>query len=180
MNSFYKSASEKLVPIATSFFELSAKDIDGNLFQFSSLKKHGAFLIVNVASYCGFTKPNYASLNEVYAKYSSLGLEILGFPCNQFANQENICNVDIKELVVKTYGVKFPLFEKIEVNGENTHDVFKYLRVNSELHDEKEGTKEIPWNFSVFLVDREGKVRGFYPPHVKPTSLGEEIEKLLN
>jgi len=104
----------------------------------------------------------------------------LGFPCNQFMSQESKCEVDIKLMAITTYGVKFPLFSKIEVNGPECHEVYKFLRTQSDLRDQKTDTvKEIPWNFSKFLLDRNGIVMGFYPPTVKPSELAPEIEKLL-
>lgn len=112
--------------------------------------------------------------------YSQLGFEILAFPCNQFLNQESLCERDIEGFVKKQFNVSFPIFQKIQVkkviiffsefhqvNGEYTHIVFRYLRLNSSLHDPITGlTSEIPWNFGKFLIDKQGLVRGFYPPTV--------------
>ena len=94
--------------------------------------------------------------------------------------QESSCEVDIKAMVTKRFGVTFPMFSKITVNGTDCHELYKFLRVGSVLYDAKTDTaKEIPWNFAKFLIDREGKVVNFYPPDVKPNVLAPEIEKLL-
>ena len=109
-----------------------------------------------------------------------MGLEILAFPCNQFMGQESACGVDIKALVTKNYGVTFPLFSKILVNGPDCHELYKFLRTNSSLYDKQTDTaKEIPWNFGKFLLDRNGNVVNFYSPDIKPNVMGPEIEKLL-
>ena len=111
---------------------------------------------------------------------SSAGLEILGFPCNQFMGQESACDMDIKEVVTKRYGVTFPIFSKILVNGADCHELYKFLRTNSSLYDKATDTaKEIPWNFGKFLLDSEGKVVKFYSPDIKPSVLGPDVEKLL-
>lgn len=115
-----------------------------------------------------------------YYYYSSQGLEILAFPCNQFMNQENKCDVDIKQMVREGYKAKFLLFSKINVNGLDCHEVYKFLRNNSELYDAKlDSAKEIPWNFGKFLLDKNGKIVKFYHPDVKPSVIAPEIEKLI-
>lgn len=101
-----------------------------------------------------------------------MGFTILAFPCNQFFGQESESEVNIKKFVEKNFNVTFPMFAKIEVNGDNVHPLFKFLRNNSELYDPvTQTTKQIPWNFGKFLVDREGKVVGFYGPKVEPISM---------
>ena len=105
----------------------------------------------------------------------------MGFPCNQFLGQEGKCNAEIKKKARELHLVKFPLFSKVEVNGANCHEVYKFLRTHSELKDEKTGNvQEIPWNFSKFLLDRNGNVVGFYPPTIRPLELTNEIKQLLD
>ena len=163
-----------------AFFEIAAKNIDGILVNLSSFKGKKAFIVVNVASAWGFTKNHYKELMELYTKFGSNGLEILAFPCNQFGEQESSCEADIKNLVQNTYGVTFPMFSKIWCNGSQTHDLYKYLKTNSELYDAATNTtKDIPWNFAKFLLDSNGKVLKFYSPKVKPSELAPEVEKLL-
>ena len=104
----------------------------------------------------------------------------MGFPCNQFLSQENKCELEIKKITRDVHLVKFLLFSKIEVNGYKCHEVYKFLRSHSELHDQKTRTvQEIPWNFSKFLLDGKGNVIGFYPPTVRPLDLIPEIDPLL-
>lgn len=132
-------------------------------------------LIVNVASKCGFT-PQYKGLEELYKKYHARGLEILGFPCNQFKSQEPGTNAEIQQFCHATYGVSFPVFAKIEVNGDGTHPLYQYLK---EAAPGAVGTEAIKWNFTKFLVDREGKVVDRFASATKPEALVEDIERLL-
>jgi glutathione peroxidase len=132
-------------------------------------------LIVNVASKCGFT-PQYEGLQELYQKYQDQGFVVLGFPCNQFRNQEPGSNEEIMEFCSTNYGVTFPMFSKIDVNGENAHPLYKFLK------SEQSGliTDEIKWNFTKFLVDRNGKPVDRFATTTKPESIEKDIEKLLN
>ncbi|MGA7463599.1 MAG: glutathione peroxidase [Candidatus Korobacteraceae bacterium] len=139
-----------------------------------SAYKGKVLLIVNTASKCGNT-PQYAGLQELYDKYKDRGLEILGFPCNQFGHQEPGSDEDIKEFCEMNYGVEFPLFSKIEVNGDNAHPLYKFLK------SEKTGLlgDSIKWNFTKFLVDKQGNVVDRYAPMTPPKTIASDIEKQL-
>lgn len=139
-----------------SLLDIPARDIDGNYINKLEDILHGkrCILVVNVASKWGLTDKHYTQFVRLYKEYRDQGFEILAFPCNQFMNQEPGTHEEIKKFIRDLYGGEWPIFEKIEVNGQNSHDVFKFLRMNSELHDrEKKEVKEIPWNFAKFLVD---------------------------
>ena len=131
-------------------------------------------LIVNTASKCGFT-PQYKGLQELYDTYRDQGLEILGFPCNQFNHQEPGDSDEIATFCQANYGVKFPMFEKIDVNGENAHPLYKYMT------EQAPGLlfKSIKWNFTKFLIDREGRVIARFAPTTKPEAIKAAIEQLL-
>jgi glutathione peroxidase len=132
-------------------------------------------LIVNTASECGFT-PQYAGLQKLHEQYAARGLEVLGFPCNQFGKQEPGDAAQIGSFCEKNYGVTFQLFDKIDVNGSDAHPLFKYLK------DEAPGLlglEAIKWNFTKFLVDRNGKVVERFAPTTKPDGITGDIEKLL-
>lgn len=131
-------------------------------------------LIVNTASACGFT-PQYKGLQELHQKFSPRGFAVLGFPCNQFGAQEPGDANQISQFCERNYGVTFPLFAKIDVNGARAHPLFDYLT------HEKWGLlgPSIKWNFTKFLIDRAGKVAARYVPTVRPESLAKEIEALL-
>ncbi len=132
-------------------------------------------LIVNTASKCGFT-PQYKGLQELYDKYHVRGLEVLGFPCNQFGAQEPGSNDEIASFCELNFGVNFPMFDKVEVNGENAHPLYKYL---SEAKPGLLNTKAIKWNFTKFLVDRQGNVIERFAPNTEPADIAQAIEKLL-
>lgn len=132
-------------------------------------------LIVNTASQCGFT-PQYKGLQALHERYVDRGLEVLGFPCNQFGHQEPGDAGQIGAFCEKNYGVSFPIFAKIEVNGKNTHPLFKFLKAES---PGVLGTESIKWNFTKFLVDRHGKVVRRYGSKDKPEALSGDIEALL-
>ncbi|MGB8890135.1 MAG: glutathione peroxidase [Candidatus Korobacteraceae bacterium] len=142
-------------------------------------KKLSAFkgkvlLIVNTASKCGFT-PQYQGLQELYAKYNERGFELLAFPCDQFGHQEPGSDEEIKTFCETNYDVNFPLFSKIDVNGSDEHPLYKFLK------SEKGGLlgDSIKWNFTKFLVDKNGKVIERYAPTTPPERIGPDIEKLL-
>jgi len=159
---------------ATSeFYSFTAKDIDGKA---TPLNKYQGkvVLVVNLASACGFT-PQYTELQGVYNKYNKQGLVVLGFPCNQFGAQEPGSNSDIKSFAKKNYGVTFPLMSKVDVNGQGAEPVFKWLK------EQKGGflNSDIKWNFSKFLVDREGNVVGRYGSSTTPAQMEADISKYL-
>jgi glutathione peroxidase len=131
--------------------------------------------VVNTASKCGFT-PQYEELQKLYEEYKDQGFEILAFPCNQFANQEPGDNEEIRSFCKLNYNVTFQLFDKIDVNGKNTHPIYKYLKENVKglLN-----SKDIKWNFTKFLVDKNGDVVKRFAPIKKPLSMKKDVEELL-
>ena len=132
-------------------------------------------LVVNTASKCGFT-PQFAGLEELYEKYKDEGFEILGFPCNQFGKQDPGSNDEIMEFCQLNYGVSFPMFAKIEVNGGGADPLFKYLKKEA---PGALGTERIKWNFTKFLIDAEGNVVKRYAPTDKPASIEKDVRKQL-
>ena len=136
--------------------------------------------MVNVASKWGFTAKNYKQLVQMHAEFKDKGVEIVAFPCNQFANQESGTAEDIVAVARGKYGAEFPIMEKSQVNGKNTNEVFRFLRANSSLYDaKKKVTKEIPWNFCKFLVSGDGKRVRYYNPRIDPVKMIPDIEKFL-
>lgn len=157
-----------------TIYDFNVTDIDGNQVKLDSYKDK-VLLIVNTASKCGFTK-QYAPLEELYKRYKDKGLLVLGFPCNQFANQEPGDMKEIKDFCSLTYSVDFPMFAKVEVNGKNTHPLYAFLKKKaSGLF----GLPAIKWNFTKFLVDKNGNVVKRYAPATDPLSITKDIEKLL-
>lgn len=157
-----------------------------NIFDYSATSLAGApvdlaqykgkvLLIVNTASDCGFT-PQYKGLEEVYKQFSDKGVVVLGFPCNQFGAQEKGSEAEIGAFCEKNYGVTFPLFSKVDVNGDDAHPLFKQLKKDA---PGLLGTEAIKWNFTKFLVGKDGKVFKRYAPSTKPEELTGDIEKLL-
>ena len=132
-------------------------------------------LVVNTASKCGFT-PQFEGLEEMYEKYKDEGLEILGFPCNQFGKQDPGSNDEIMEFCQLNYGVSFPMFGKIEVNGGGTDPLFKHLKKEA---PGALGTERIKWNFTKFLIDTDGNVVKRYAPTDKPKAIAKDVKKLL-
>jgi len=160
---------------ATTFYDLAPLDSGNQVYGFNQLKGK-VVLVVNVASKCGFT-PQYEGLEKLHEKYKDQGLEVLGFPCNQFGGQEPGTAEEIQDFCTVNYGVKFPVLAKIDVNGDNASPVYKWLK------NEKAGLlgmKLIKWNYEKFLVSREGKVVERYASTTKPESLTSAIEKELN
>jgi len=157
-----------------SVYDFEVKSIRGETVSLSEYRGN-VLLIVNVASKCGFT-PQYKGLQELYDKYKERGLVVLGFPCNQFGRQEPGTEEEIMEFCETNYNVTFPMFAKIEVIGEHAHPLYKYLcnEAPGIL-----GTKAVKWNFTKFLVDREGNVVDRFAPSVAPEDLEKHIEKLL-
>lgn len=155
-------------------YQFNAKTIKGEEVSLEKYKGN-VLLVVNTASECGLT-PQYAELQQIYNQYKDNGFSVLGFPCNQFGSQEPGSEDKISEFCSINYGVNFPMFAKVEVNGENAHPLFQYLK--EEAPGELE-SKAIEWNFTKFLVDRNGQVVGRYAPNVSPTDISSDIEKFL-
>lgn len=155
------------------FYDFTAKKMNGKEIKMDEYKGK-VLLIVNTASKCGFT-PQLKELEELYKEYKNRGFEILGFPCNQFANQDPGSNKEISEFCLRNYGVSFTMFEKIDVNGENAHPIYKYLEENSKgiLN------KKVKWNFTKFLIDSEGNVVDRFAPTTTPKKIRKNIEELL-
>ena len=157
-----------------SIYEFAVDDIHGKKVKLSRYRDR-VLLIVNTASMCGFT-PQYKGLEALYAKYHKKGLDVLGFPCNQFGAQEPGTADEIAQFCELNFGVTFPLFAKVDVNGDDAAPLFKYLKA------EKPGLlgiEAIKWNFTKFLVDRKGRVLARYAPQDTPESLAADIEKAL-
>lgn len=155
------------------FYDFKAKKMNGQEVSMEDYKGK-VVLVVNTASKCGLT-PQFKELEALYKVYSEKGFEVLGFPCNQFAKQDAGSNQEIEEFCQLNYGVTFTMFEKINVNGKNTHPLYQYLK------NEAKGilSKEIKWNFTKFLIDQEGNVIKRYAPTVIPSKIEEDIKKLL-
>lgn len=132
-------------------------------------------LIVNTASKCGFT-PQFKGLESLYQQYRDKGLEILGFPCNQFGHQDPGSNDEISQFCELNYGVTFPMFQKVDVNGDSAHPLFKYLKTQA---PGLLGTQAIKWNFTKFLVDKNGKVVDRYAPTDTPEKIAKDVARLL-
>lgn len=157
-----------------SIYDYKVKDIDGNEVVMSEFKGK-VLMIVNVASKCGFT-PQYEGLQKLYDAYKDQGLVVLGFPCNQFGAQEQGGEAEIKDFCETNFSISFPMFAKIDVNGDNADPLFLFLQ------NAKKGfmnTGPIKWNFSKFVVDKEGNVVGRYGSLDDPAALEDDIKKLL-
>ena len=157
-----------------SIYDLSIADIHGKQAPLSQYRDK-VLLIVNVASKCGFT-PQYKGLEALYEKMHARGLEVLGFPCNQFGAQEPGSENEIASFCEVNYGVTFPLFAKIDVNGDAAAPLYRYLK---KAKPGLLGSEAIKWNFTKFLVDRKGNVVERYAPNAEPESIKADIEKLL-
>ena len=158
----------------TSLFDFSATRLDGSEEPLSAYHDR-VVLVVNVASKCGFT-PQYAGLEALWREYAVRGLVILGFPCNQFGAQEPGSSDEIAAFCSTTYEVSFPMFGRIEVNGDSTHPLYRWLK---SAEPGILGTEAIKWNFTKFLVDRAGRPVARFAPTVKPDELRPRIEALL-
>ncbi|QIA08867.1 glutathione peroxidase [Draconibacterium halophilum] len=156
-----------------NFYQFTATSLQGKELSMDSYKGK-TVLVVNTASKCGLT-PQFEGLEKLYKEYKDKGLVILGFPCNQFANQEPGDEKSISEGCLLNYGVTFPMFSKIDVNGKNTHPIYKYLK------KELGGTlgSKIKWNFTKFLIDANGNPVKRFAPTTKPEKLESHITKLL-
>jgi glutathione peroxidase len=157
-----------------SIYDFSAKSLQGKTVALSEYKGK-TLLIVNTASKCGFT-PQYEGLEKLYEKMSARGLTVLGFPCNQFGRQEPGSAEEIGAFCQMNYGVSFPMFDKIEVNGPNAHPLFGFLK---SAQPGVLGTRNIKWNFTKFLVDKSGKVVDRFAPMTKPEDIEKSIEKVI-
>lgn len=156
-----------------NFYGFSANNIDGKTVDMETYKGR-VVLVVNTASKCGFT-PQFAQLEELNKTYGEVGLSILGFPCNQFANQESGSNHEIAQFCQLNYGVTFDMFEKIQVNGDSAHPLFKYLKKQAKGFL----GNDIKWNFTKFLIDSEGNVVKRYSPNTKASKIEKDIKQLL-
>ena len=163
--------------IPQSVYEFSALSVDGHEVPLAQYKGN-VLLIVNTASKCGFT-PQYAGLETLYQQYKDRGLVVLGFPCNQFGAQEPGTEEEIIEFCESNYGVSFPLFAKINVNGPNAHPLYKSLKKEQSGALGMLGFEAIKWNFTKFLVDRNGRAVARYAPATSPAEMAPAIEKLL-
>lgn len=160
--------------MAQTVYDFSATNIRGEEKSLSQYKGQ-VMLIVNTASRCGFT-PQLEGLEALHKKYSDKGLAILGFPCNQFLYQDPGSNSDIATFCQRNYGVSFPMYAKVDVNGRNTHPLYKFLKSSARG---MWGTQRIKWNFTKFLVDKNGKVIRRYAPKITPEAIEKDIAGLL-
>lgn len=161
--------------------------MSSNIYQFEALNHRGenvqlseyegkVLLIVNTASACGFT-PQYEGLQNLYKEYEAQGLEILAFPCNQFKEQEKGSNEEIKSFCDLNFNISFPLFSKIDVNGEAAHPLYRYIKKQAKGFL---GSESIKWNFTKFLVGRDGKVLKRYGSFTKPEAITKDIKAALS
>jgi glutathione peroxidase len=157
-----------------STYDYKAEDISGTAIDLTQYKGK-VLLIVNTASECGFT-PQYKGLEQVYEQFKDRGAVVLGFPCNQFGGQEPGGEAEIGAFCEKNFGVTFPLFKKVDVNGSDAHPLFQHLK---KAAPGLLGTEAIKWNFTKFLVKKDGTVYKRYAPSTKPEELVGDIEKLL-
>lgn len=158
----------------TGVYDIVATTIDGDAQSLGAYAGK-AMLIVNVASRCGFT-PQYAGLEALYRQYGEKGFVVLGFPCNQFGAQEPGSEAEIAQFCSASYDVSFPMFAKVEVNGANTHPLFRLLK---HAAPGLLGSEAIKWNFTKFLIDRDGRVVARYAPTDTPQAIGKDIAALL-
>ncbi|GGC73908.1 glutathione peroxidase [Marinobacter halophilus] len=157
-----------------SIYEFSARDIKGNDTPMAEYQGK-VLLIVNTASKCGFT-PQFEGLQALRDQLGDKGFEVLGFPCNQFMNQDPGNDDAISQFCSLNYGVNFPMFAKVEVNGDGTHPLFRFLKKEAKG---LMGSEKVKWNFTKFLVNRDGQVVRRYAPTAKPADIRADIEKLL-
>lgn len=157
-----------------SVYDFSVETIKGEKTNLDTYKGD-VLLIVNTASKCGFT-PQYKGLQSIYESHKEQGLSVLGFPCNQFGTQEPGSSDEIMEFCELNYGVNFPMFAKVDVNGDQAHPLFKYLAAEA---PGILGSKAIKWNFTKFLVDRNGQVVKRFAPTDKPETIEKHIQELL-
>ena len=157
----------------TTIYDFTVEDAQGKSISLSQYKNK-VMIIVNTASKCGFT-PQYKELQALYEAWHDKGLEILAFPCNQFAQQESGTNDEIQAFCQMNYGLTFPVYAKINVNGKDSHPLYKYLR-------SQKGTRlgsQIKWNFTKFLIAKDGSIFKRFEPNVNPEEMGPFVEALL-
>ena len=159
----------------TTIYDISAEKLEGGEQSLSDYQGK-VLLIVNTASKCGFT-PQFEGLEKVFQKYRAQGLVVLGFPCNQFAGQDPGNNSEIGEFCQRNYGVSFPMFAKIDVNGSDAHPIYKFLTKEAKGIL---GTESVKWNFTKFLVGRDGNVIDRFATATKPEDMAKDIEKALS
>lgn len=159
----------------TTIYDFEAQSIDGQTMSLAPLRGK-VLLIVNTASACGFT-PQFGGLEQLHQAYGPRGLVVIGFPCNQFGSQDPGSNEEIAGFCQRNFGVTFPMMEKIEVNGANAHPIYQWLCAQA---PGLLGSKAIKWNFTKFLVDRDGQVIRRYAPQDAPEKLAQDIEALLS
>ncbi|WP_336366776.1 glutathione peroxidase [Marinobacter sp. C2H3] len=157
-----------------TIYDFSVRDIKGQEHSMADYRGK-VLLIVNTASKCGFT-PQFEGLQALYDELHGQGLEVLGFPCNQFMNQDPGTDDAISQFCSLNYGVSFPMFGKIEVNGDGAHPLYRFLKKEARG---LMGSEQVKWNFTKFLVDRQGRVTKRYPPTTKPSAIRKDIEALL-
>ena len=157
-----------------SIYDFTMKNIDGNDVNLGEFKGK-VLLIVNVASKCGFT-PQYTGLEELYQRFKDKGFEVLGFPCNQFASQDPGNNAQIADFCQRNYGVNFQMMSKIDVNGSGAHPLYQWLCAEA---PGLLGSKAIKWNFTKFLLGRDGRVIKRYAPQDAPEKIAKDIEAAL-
>ena len=158
----------------SSIYQFEAELLEGETKALADYKGK-VMLIVNTASKCGFT-PQFAGLEKLYEKYKAQGLEVLGFPCNQFGGQDPGTNKEIGAFCQRNYGVSFPMFAKVDIKGPEAHVIFRFLTREAKGIL---GSRNIKWNFTKFLVGRNGEVLGRYAPTTKPDALEADIENAL-
>ncbi len=164
----------KRAKMSNTIYQFSAEDFKGEQVNLSKYEGK-VLLIVNTASACGLT-PQYKGLQEMYDKYQDKGVEILAFPCNQFKQQEKGSNEEIKAFCDLQFNIKFPLFSKVDVNGNNAHPLYKFLTKQAPGIF---GSEKIKWNFTKFLINKNGEVVSRYAPITKPEAIEKDIENLL-
>jgi glutathione peroxidase len=157
-----------------NLYDIEVQDIKGNTARLGDYRNK-VLLIVNTASKCGFT-PQFEGLQLLHKELGGNDFEVLGFPCNQFMSQDPGSNDEISEFCSVNYGVDFPMFAKIDVNGDDTHPLYQHLKSQAKGIG---GSERIKWNFTKFLVNRDGVVEKRYPPTAKPDAIRADIEKLL-
>lgn len=158
----------------STIYDFSAKALDGREIPLANFKGE-VLVVVNTASNCGYT-PQYEGLEALYRKYHAQGFVVLGFPCNQFGAQEPGSEAEIAQFCTQNYGVSFPMFAKIEVNGTGAHPLYRFLKGEAKGIL---GSEAIKWNFTKFLVGRDGSVAARFAPSVAPKDIEKDIEKLL-